>query len=54
MSWFLAHWHVIAALIIGIYETLVRVIPTIGSYSLVAKIIDILKWLSDNLDKKKK
>jgi len=45
---------IVLPIIIGLYEVLVRVIPTIGNYSIIAKIIDILKWLSDFLNKKKK
>ena len=48
------HWHTGAGLLIGLYELVVRFIPTVGNYSVIGKIIDILKWLSDNLNKTKK
>lgn len=50
-------WHligVIVAIVIGIYDVLVRIIPTVGNWSVIAKIIDILKWLSDYFNRKKK
>jgi len=52
MQWFTENWQLIIAIIIGIYEVLARLIPTVGSISLLAVIIDLLKWLSDRLDKK--
>jgi hypothetical protein len=39
--------------IVGLYELVVRLIPSVGNYSLVNKIIDILKWLSDFFNRKK-
>jgi hypothetical protein len=45
--------YIAAAVVAGIYEILVRLIPTIGNYSWIAKLIDILKWLSDFLNRKK-
>jgi hypothetical protein len=50
----LAHWHLIVAIIVGIYEAVVRLIPTVGNYSLLKIIIDLLKWLSDHLNVTKK
>lgn len=50
-------WHligVIVAIVIGVYDVLVRIIPTVGNWSVIAKIIDILKWLSDYFNRKKK
>jgi hypothetical protein len=47
-------WQLAIVLLAGIYEVVVRVIPTIANYSWIAKIIDILKWLSDFLNRKKK
>jgi len=43
----------VLGLIVGLYELVVRLIPTAGNYSLINKIIDILKWLSDFLNRKK-
>ena len=45
---------IVVSVVAGIYEILVRLIPTVGNYSWIAKIIDILKWLSDFLNRKKK
>jgi hypothetical protein len=47
-------WHMIVAILAGIYEVIVRLIPTIANYSFIGKIIDILKWISDFLNRKKK
>ena len=43
----------ILALIVGFYEVIVRLVPTVGQWGLIGKIIDILKWLSDFLNRKK-
>lgn len=47
-------WQLAIALLAGLYEVVVRIIPTIANYSWIAKIIDILKWVSDFLNRKKK
>ncbi len=47
-------WHTIVAILAGVYEVIVRLIPTVSNYSWIGKIIDILKWLSDFLNRKKK
>jgi hypothetical protein len=50
-------WHligIIVAVIIGVYDVLARLIPTVGNWSIIAKIIDILKWLSDYFNRTKK
>ena len=47
-------WHVVVLLLAGIYEVVARIIPTIGNYSWLAKLIDILKLISDFLNKRKK
>ena len=47
-------WQLIIALIAGLYELIVRLIPTVANYSLIAKIINILVWVSDFLNRKKK
>jgi hypothetical protein len=39
----------IAAAILGVYEVIVRLIPSIGDYSLVSWIIKLLKKVSDTL-----
>ena len=43
----------VLGLIVGLYELIVRLVPSVGNYSLVNKIIDILKWLSDFFNRKK-
>jgi hypothetical protein len=50
----LAHWQLLIALIVGLYELVVRLMPTVGNYSLLKIIIDLLKWLSDHLNVSKK
>jgi hypothetical protein len=40
--------------LLAIYEVIVRIIPSVGNYSLIAFIIDMLKKLSDVLNVKKK
>lgn len=47
-------WHMIVAIIAGLYEVVVRIIPTVQNYSWIAKIIDILLWISNFLNRKKK
>jgi hypothetical protein len=47
-------WAVVVPIIVGLYEVIVRIIPTVGNYSFIGKIIEILKWLSDFLNNKKK
>jgi hypothetical protein len=44
----------VLSFIVALYEVVVRLIPSVGNYSLIAKIIDILKWLSEFLNRKKK
>lgn len=43
----------VLGLIVGLYELVVRLIPSVGNYSLINKIIDILKWISEFLNRKK-
>ena len=43
----------LVALLTGIYEVVIRVIPTVANYSIIGKIIDGLKWLSEFLNRKK-
>lgn len=45
---------IIVAVIVGIYDVIVRIIPTVGNWSILGKIIDILKWLSDYFNRRKK
>lgn len=47
-------WHTIVLLLAGIYEAVVRVIPTVSNYSFIGKIIEILLWVSNFLNIKKK
>jgi uncharacterized secreted protein with C-terminal beta-propeller domain len=44
----------IVSVIAGVYEVVVRVIPTVGNYSFLGKIINALKVLSDYLNITKK
>ncbi len=46
-------WHIIVALLAGIYEAVVRIIPTVKNYSFIGKIIEILLWVSNFLSVKK-
>jgi hypothetical protein len=43
----------ILGLIVGFYEVIIRLVPTVGQYAVIGKIIDILKWISDFLNRKK-
>ena len=45
---------IILGLIISIYELIVRLIPTANNYSLLHKFIEILQWLSNLLNRKKR
>jgi hypothetical protein len=47
-------WHVIVAIIVGLYEVIVRAVPTVANYSVIGKVIEILAWVSNFLNKKKK
>jgi hypothetical protein len=47
-------WTIVVPIIAGLYEVIVRIIPTVQNYSFIAKIIDILLWLSNFLNNKKK
>jgi hypothetical protein len=50
----ISNWHIVVAIIVGVYEVLVRAIPTVGNHSIIAKIIEILKWMSDTFNNNKK
>lgn len=45
---------IVVTIIAGVYEVIVRVIPTVGNYSFIGKIIEILKYVSEFLNIKKK
>ena len=47
-------WHAIVLLVAGFYEVIVRIIPTVSNWSWLQKIIEILLWLSNFLNRKKK
>lgn len=47
-------WKIVISIILGIYEVLVRFIPTVGTWSILSWIIKLLQWLSDMLDNRKK
>lgn len=47
-------WTVIIPIIAGLYEVIVRIIPTVNNYSFIGKIIEILLWLSNFFNNKKK
>lgn len=45
---------IILALIVGIWEVVIRIIPTLGQWGFIGKIIEILAWISNFLNRKKK
>jgi hypothetical protein len=53
MNWITTNWHIIAGVVVGVYETIVRIIPTVGSYSIIGKIISLLSLISNTFDRKK-
>lgn len=46
-------WSFVLALVLALYEIIIRLVPTVGNYSFVHTIIRFLKWISDNLNNKK-
>lgn len=54
LQFFLTHWHVIVAIILGLYEVIVRIIPTVGNISLLNIVIQLLTWLNTHLNVTKK
>lgn len=54
IDWITGNWHTIVAALIGIYEVIARIIPTVGDITIIGKIIALLKWISDNLNNTKK
>lgn len=45
---------VIMAILTGIYEVLARIIPTKKVWSIVGKVLEVLNFLSNTLDRKKR
>lgn len=43
----------ILSFIVALYEVVIRLIPTVGQWGLIGKIIEILAWLSNFLNRKK-
>lgn len=43
----------ILALIVAIYEAIARVIPTVKNYTIIGRIINIVKFVSDKLQNQK-
>jgi uncharacterized membrane-anchored protein YhcB (DUF1043 family) len=54
IAWLLSHVALIVGIITGVYELIARLIPTVGNYSLLHLIIELLKWISDHLNISKK
>lgn len=44
---------VIIAILSGIWEVLGRVIPSVGQITIIGKVIEILSWISNFLNRKK-
>lgn len=53
MEWITANWHTAVLAVLGIYEVLARLIPTVENWSILHKIITFLKLVSDTLNVKK-
>jgi len=45
---------VVSAILVGIYEIAVRVIPTVKDYTILGKVIKALKWLHQFLNNQKR
>jgi hypothetical protein len=43
----------VLSFIVALYEVVIRLIPTVGQWGLIGKIIEILAWLSNFLNRKK-
>jgi len=54
MNWIIENWQAIVGIVIGVYEVIARLIPTVGDITIIGKIIAFLKWISDNLNNIKK
>ena len=46
-------WYLVIAFVVGVYEVIVRLVPTVGQFGILGKIIEILNWLSNFLNRKK-
>lgn len=44
---------VIMALVAGIWEVVGRIIPSVGQITVIGKVIEILSWISNFLNRKK-
>lgn len=44
----------VCSIIVGVYEVIIRLIPTVKDYTFIGMIIKVLKVISDNLQLKKK
>lgn len=44
----------ILAFIVGVWEVVIRLVPTIGQWGVIGKVIEVLAWLSNFLNNKKK
>lgn len=53
LAFILSHIKLILLLIIGIYEVVIRIVPTVNNLSLIGLIINILKLISDYFNKTK-
>jgi hypothetical protein len=53
-DWLTLNWHVVVAIVVGVYELIARLIPTVSDITILGKIIGFLKWMSDNLNNLKK
>lgn len=51
-------WHLLVTVIVpilaGVWEIVGRIIPSVGHITIIGKIIDILAWISNFLNNKKK
>jgi hypothetical protein len=47
-------WQIVIPIIAGLYEVIVRIIPTFKNYSVINKAIEILLWLSQFFNRNKK
>lgn len=45
---------IIIALVLGIYEVIARLVPTVTNWSVLNFIIRLLSWISESLNVKKK
>ena len=44
----------VLAFLVGLWELVIRLIPTAGQYGVIGKIIEVLAWLSNFLNRKSK